>query len=306
MAGDFGGRWTSNLTNCYCYAVHHNPDGGGTQLEPGALSGDRWERPRDAAHFWALVMRDGATPVSASYTAAPDAMPAPGANAGHYLIAMKLNSNGFENYHAMRRDEETGRWWQTTLGLSKLIGATHIFTDDRITASNPPHVAAWADPKVAALQPMDVWIGYFWVPVRGLQGPPARCRNGCCYITTATCQAQGLEDDCDALETLRWFRDRVLLSTTRGQVEVAEYYHHAPALVALINQRADAAQLYAAMYRDGVVPAVAAVRRGDFATAHAIFRHQVEQLRDQVARQARDVAAADGSTPPGSAPKVRP
>lgn len=284
MAGEFGGRWTSGKhVNCYCYAVHHKPHEGGTQLEPGALSGDQWQDPRDPRHFWALVMRDGATPFPPSYTAAPPAMPAPGTNPGHYLIAMKLNSDGFENYHAMRRDEETGAWWQTTLGLSKFTNETIIFTDDRINAGNPPHLALWVDPRAVALQPMDLWIGYFWVPVRGLQGPPARCRDGCCYITTATCLAQGLGDDCDELATLRWFRDRVLLLTVQGQSEVAEYYRHAPALVALINQRTDAAQLYAAMYREGILPAVAAVKRGDFSTAHAIFRHQVERLRNHVA-----------------------
>jgi hypothetical protein len=281
--GFFGGRWGAgggNL-NCYAYAVHHRPETGGAYLEPGELSGEQWSRPRDAAHFWALVQRDGAISVSPQYVAAPPqgAMPARGSNPGFYLMAMALNSRGMENYHCMRRDELTGVWWQTSLGLSRLTGGVVIFRDDTITH---PHLDPWVNDLQARVHPLDLWVGYFWVPVRGLQRAPVNPRRGCCYITTATCQALGRPDDCDELETLRWFRDHVLLRSASGRRDVGAYYRDAPRLVAAIEARSDAAAIYARMLRAGIEPAVAAVKSGDYERAYLIFRREVEALQREI------------------------
>lgn len=99
--------------------------------------------------------------------------------------------------------------------------------------------------------------------------------TGCCvqcYITTATCGAMGLADDCDELERLRAFRDDVLLASPGGAREVAEYYAAAPGIVAAIDRRPDRMAIYRLLHADHIAPAAAAAAAGDNATAHRLFR----------------------------------
>ena len=105
----------------------------------------------------------------------------------------------------------------------------------------------------------------------------------CCYITTATCAAMGLPDDCDELQALRHYRDAVLLATPQGEREVAEYYASAPAIVAALDRRADAPALYRLLYEQHIRPAAAAAARGDHATAHTLFRSGLERAAAFVA-----------------------
>jgi hypothetical protein len=100
-------------------------------------------------------------------------------------------------------------------------------------------------------------------------------KGKCCYLTTATCLSLGLPDDCEALTTLRWFRDHVLLQTPAGAADVETYYHLAPRVVAAIDRRPDAAAVYRALYERAIEPAVLAIKAGDFTTAHGIFKRLV-------------------------------
>ncbi len=111
-----------------------------------------------------------------------------------------------------------------------------------------------------------------------VQGQRDRGRS-CCHITTATCTSLGLPDDCDELTTLRWFRDEVLLPTEAGRQEVAAYYEEAPAIVAAIDRTDAAPRVYRAIYRDGIAPAVAAIKRSDFPRAHVLLRELIAGLR---------------------------
>jgi hypothetical protein len=95
--------------------------------------------------------------------------------------------------------------------------------------------------------------------------------KGKCYITTATCNALGLGDDCNVLETLRGYRDDVILKTPEGTSAVAQYYALAPALVEEIDAQPDRDALYAEIYRDYIAPAAAAIAEDDPARARAIF-----------------------------------
>lgn len=99
-----------------------------------------------------------------------------------------------------------------------------------------------------------------------------------CYITTATCRAQGLPDDCAELTTLRRFRDEVVRATPEGARQVAEYYATAPGIVARIDRRDDAEAIYAAIHRTYIRPSVDAVERGEFARAQALFETMVRRL----------------------------
>lgn len=48
--------------------------------------------------------------------------------------------------------------------------------------------------------------------------------GGMCFITTAACQYYGLPDDCDELQTLRKFRDEIMLTRDDWKQDVADYY----------------------------------------------------------------------------------
>ena len=61
-----------------------------------------------------------------------------------------------------------------------------------------------------------------------------------CYLTSAACAHMGLPDDCAELQSLRAFRDEVLMATDHGQRLVHRYYEIAPAVA---NQLKDPAEL---------------------------------------------------------------
>lgn len=90
-----------------------------------------------------------------------------------------------------------------------------------------------------------------------------------CFITTAACKYRGLKDNCYALETLRYFRDRWMLRN--HPEDVHEYYRHAPGIVARIEARPDAAQIFGGFYDAYIISAVLAIERGDNYGAYHIY-----------------------------------
>lgn len=100
----------------------------------------------------------------------------------------------------------------------------------------------------------------------------------CCYITTATCGSLGLPDDCDELQTLRFFRDEILLRSPAGRRDVERYYRVAPGVVDSIDRRTDAAAVYRDIHARHIAPAVAAVKAGDRERAHAIFVALIDEF----------------------------
>lgn len=102
-----------------------------------------------------------------------------------------------------------------------------------------------------------------------------------CFITTACVQAQGLPDDCVELETLRAFRDGHVLRLDGGEALVADYYAHAPAIVAAIDRRPDADAIYAGLYERLVARSVDLIRAGE---ADEAVRHGLEVYGELKAR----------------------
>lgn len=86
--------------------------------------------------------------------------------------------------------------------------------------------------------------------------------NSGCYLTTACVTARGLPDTCPELQTLRAFRDGVLAHMPGGQEEIEEYYEIAPDIVAAINQRKDATQIWNRVYDELVEPCVRMIYEG--------------------------------------------
>ena len=97
-------------------------------------------------------------------------------------------------------------------------------------------------------------------------------KQGCCYITTAACHARRLADDCAELQTLRRFRDDVLLAHPTGRQLVARYYETAPEVVAAIDRLPEQRAIYEWIYQTYVPPAVEAARKRDISRAIAILR----------------------------------
>lgn len=112
-----------------------------------------------------------------------------------------------------------------------------------------------------------------------------RCPNykgkssGGCFLTTACVEHKGLPDDCHELTTMRRFRDEWLVDQPSGREEVAEYYAVAPCIVAHINARSDAGEVWEKLYQEYIQPCVAAVDAGEFERAHGVYRTMVEDVQ---------------------------
>lgn len=120
--------------------------------------------------------------------------------------------------------------------------------------------------------------GWRYTPVSkrkgyGTQSPFHKEDTGC-FLTTACTTSLGLADDCRELQTLRWFRDDVLIKIPEGRAAVERYYALAPGLVDRLAARRDADGCFAAMYRTLVLPTVSAVLAGDFAAAWRIYHDE--------------------------------
>jgi len=65
-----------------------------------------------------------------------------------------------------------------------------------------------------------------------------------CYLTTVACLHQGLADDCFELQTLRAFRDEVLMKTEEGRCLVQRYYEVAPGIAAKIHESSELDEMW--------------------------------------------------------------
>ncbi len=99
-----------------------------------------------------------------------------------------------------------------------------------------------------------------------------------CFISTAVVSNFNLPDDCRELNILRRFRDTYMRCTLERQQEVEEYYRIAPGIVEAVSQRADASDIWRALWVSHLAPAIAAIECGDDDRAHSIYRDMVASL----------------------------
>lgn len=104
--------------------------------------------------------------------------------------------------------------------------------------------------------------------------------HGGCFLTTACVAARGLPDTCAELQMLRAFRDGVLAHMPDGQDEIAEYYRIAPGIVAAINQREDAGQIWDRIYEELVMPCVRMIHEGKDEEAYRLYKAYTLSLAD--------------------------
>jgi hypothetical protein len=86
---------------------------------------------------------------------------------------------------------------------------------------------------------------------RGAYNEEKDIRNrGGCFITSACVSAMNLPDNCYELETLRAFRDNVLLTDDSGKKLVKKYYKIAPEIVSMIDKDSKRKEIYRKVYAE--------------------------------------------------------
>ncbi len=99
-----------------------------------------------------------------------------------------------------------------------------------------------------------------------------------CYLTTACTKAKGLPDNCLELETLRSFRDKILIAEPFGRNEVREYHKIAPEIVQAVEEQKDAQNIWQGVFRD-IEHAVYLVMSKDFEGAFNHYQQMTLSLK---------------------------
>lgn len=80
--------------------------------------------------------------------------------------------------------------------------------------------------------------------------------GGGCFITTACVEHMGLSDDCEQLNILRMFRDKLVEEDELFREIVLDYYKKAPSVVKKINESENKDEVLEQLYNELVVPCV--------------------------------------------------
>jgi len=101
--------------------------------------------------------------------------------------------------------------------------------------------------------------------------------RGGCVLTTVSCHAVGLPDDCFELRTMRRLRDRWIVAQPFGDAALRWYYAISPQILGALPS-ASHARVFRRFYALRVVPAVVAERLGLHACAYRWLKSGVEKL----------------------------
>lgn len=99
-----------------------------------------------------------------------------------------------------------------------------------------------------------------------------------CFITTATCQAEGKADDCEELTAFRRYRDEVLLQSKVGKALVEEYYRIAPDIVDFIRNDPKCKEIYRYLYEHYISPGYNLLLKGEGDAAKKLYCEAVLAL----------------------------
>jgi hypothetical protein len=98
-----------------------------------------------------------------------------------------------------------------------------------------------------------------------------------CFITTACCEALGLDDDCFELRALRRYRDEVLAKRPGGAGDIAAYCELAPLILARLPHEAREMRLRS-LYARYILPAALAAKLGLNALAYRLYVLMLDEL----------------------------
>jgi len=98
-----------------------------------------------------------------------------------------------------------------------------------------------------------------------------------CFITTACCEALGLNDDCFELRALRRYRDQVLAQRPGGADDIAAYYELAPLILARLPRETRNARLRS-VYARYILPSALAAALGLNTLAYRLYVAMLDKL----------------------------
>lgn len=105
------------------------------------------------------------------------------------------------------------------------------------------------------------------------------CNCGGCFITTATVDYIGEQDDGPTLTTLRWFRDNIMMKNEPWKKDIEEYYEIAPSIVDKINNSANKEKIYKEIYNE-LLKAVGQINDKMYEEAYMTYKNMVHKYKE--------------------------
>ncbi len=106
-----------------------------------------------------------------------------------------------------------------------------------------------------------------------------------CFLTTACMRHQqvSFDDECEELNTLRWFRD-VFVSDE----DIKHYYEVAPQIVLAIEKSANSDKIYNYIYKNVVKTCVNAIKYEDYDFAYSRYKCSILALEECFLKSTKD------------------
>ena len=105
--------------------------------------------------------------------------------------------------------------------------------------------------------------------------------GGGCYITTATVEHLGLADDCDELNMLRIYRDKLIEEDPKFRKIVLEYYKTAPQIVEKISNSSNKDEILDSIYNNMVLPVLKLLKNGKIEEAKNYYINVYNDLKSK-------------------------
>lgn len=122
--------------------------------------------------------------------------------------------------------------------------------------------------------------------------------GGMCWITTLVCADRNLPDDCDELQVLRWYRDNWMI---HNKPEQLKYYYSTKDSYSAVLETIDTEvrhTLYTMLYDTYILPAIEAVRAGDYEAALSNYTHAFNTVQETVLSVSPELSAQEETTDP--------
>ena len=107
----------------------------------------------------------------------------------------------------------------------------------------------------------------------------ARTSSSGCYLTTITHEILGYADTCDTLQTMRLFRDEVLMKDEKYQNLLLEYDVVGPVLADAIRKSRKPKEISRFLFDTYIEPTKNCIQMGKFELAVFIYTYMVEELK---------------------------
>lgn len=107
-----------------------------------------------------------------------------------------------------------------------------------------------------------------------------------CFITTIICTKLGYQDNCDILETLRYFRESYLKMTAEGIILLQEYDVIGPIISAEIAQAPNIDSIILA--HRFIIPCYDYIKQGQYDNAISVYKNMVIELKERYSYAIQD------------------